>query len=83
MMPWNKEFQVPLGLFGLIVVQFFCAVFFIGDVVADYRAMGGFTGGVHFWFEVLAALSLLVTITFEAGLLMRMLRRAAHLQGRL
>jgi len=64
-------------------VQFFCAVFFIGDVVADYRAMGGFTGGVHFWFEVLAALSLLVTITFEAGLLMRMLRRAAHLQGRL
>jgi DNA-binding NarL/FixJ family response regulator len=58
-------------------------VFFIGDVVADYRAMGGFTGGVHFWFEVLAALSLLVTIAFEAGLLMRMLRRAAHLQGRL
>ena len=45
--------------------------------------MGGFTGGVHFWFEVLAALSLLVTIAFEAGLLMRMLRRAAHLQGRL
>ena len=85
-MPWYKEFQVPLGLFGLfglIVVQFFCAVFFIGDVVADYRAMGGFTGGVHFWFEVLAALSLLVTIAFEAGLLMRMLRRAAHLQGRL
>ncbi|MDG1289101.1 MAG: LuxR C-terminal-related transcriptional regulator [Lentibacter sp.] len=56
---------------------------FIGDVVADYRAMGGFTGGVHFWFEMLAALSLVVTITFEAGLLMRMLRRAAHLQGRL
>ena len=83
MMPWYKEFQVPLGLFGLIVVQFFFAVFFIGDVVADYRAMGGFTGGVHFWFEVLAALSLLVTIAFEAGLLMRMLRRAAHLQGRL
>ena len=82
-MPWYKEFQVSLGLFGLIVVQFFCAVFFIGDVVADYRAMGGFTGGVHFWFEVLAALSLLVTIAFEAGLLMRMLRRAAHLQGRL
>ena len=45
--------------------------------------MGGFTGGVHFWFEMLAALSLVVTITFEAGLLMRMLRRAAHLQGRL
>ena len=53
-MPSYKEFQVPLGLFGLIVVQFFCAVFFIGDVVADYRAMGGFSGGVHFWFEVLA-----------------------------
>lgn len=83
MMPLYKEFQVPLGLFGLIVVQFFCAVFFIGDVVADYRAMGGFMGGVHFWFEVFAALSLLVTIAFEVRILMRMLRRAAHLQGRL
>ncbi|MCV2892945.1 helix-turn-helix transcriptional regulator [Lentibacter sp. XHP0401] len=82
-MPINKMSRFPLGLFLLMVVQFFCAVFFIGDVVADYRAMGGLTGGIHFWVEVFATVSLFVTIAFEAKFLLRLLRREAHLQDRL
>ena len=53
MMPWNKEFQVPLGLFGLIVVQFFCAVFLsaMSSLITALWAglLVGFTSGLRCW----------------------------------
>ncbi|WP_439109870.1 helix-turn-helix transcriptional regulator [Lentibacter sp.] len=79
----NKTPNMPFWLTLLMGVQFFCAVFFVGDVIADYRAMGVFGGGFHLWVEIFAAGSLMATIGFEAWLLLSILRREAHLEDRL
>ncbi len=52
-----------LVLIILIVVQAFCAVFFVGDVIADFRESGpGAAVHVHLVIEAIASLSLVAAL---------------------
>ena len=66
---------------GLIAVQSLCAAFFLWDVIEDMRP-GGMASltNLHILTESMAALALVSAILFEAGYLMRLLRRKAHLE---
>jgi DNA-binding CsgD family transcriptional regulator len=66
---------------ALIAVQALCALFFIGDLIADARELGtGPAGEIHLSFESFATLSLIVAIGFEVAYLRKLLRRKAHLE---
>lgn len=72
------------GIIGLIVVQLFCAVFFVADVIKDYQELGAAAAGVlHVSVESVATISLVAAILVESRLLMALLQRQAHLEGRL
>jgi DNA-binding CsgD family transcriptional regulator len=74
----------PLGLIVIIAVQILCAAFFVTDVLADYWASGPYTDiPIHIALETAATLSLLAAIVIETRLLMRLLRRKAHLEHNL
>ncbi|XDA99782.1 helix-turn-helix transcriptional regulator [Sulfitobacter sp. LCG007] len=64
-------------LAGLILVQGFCAIFFVGDVITDIGAYGP---GAALALEAGAALSLVAAIAVEARYLLALLRRNAHLE---
>lgn len=68
----------PYALLALILAQAVCAVVFVGDVMADSRMEG--TDGLHLSIELVAAVTLAVTIAFETRYVMRLLRRQAHLR---
>jgi len=68
----------PLGLAALVAAQVFCAVFFLIDVVEDFRAAPG--AGWHLTIEFFATLCLIAAIVFEIGVILRILRRQAHLE---
>lgn len=53
----------PAALAAFVLVQSLAAVFFLGDVVADYLA-GQL--GFHLWFELLVALALALGVVFGA-----------------
>ncbi|WP_430464804.1 helix-turn-helix transcriptional regulator [Tabrizicola sp.] len=53
----------PAALAAFVLVQSLAAVFFLGDVVADYLA-GQL--GFHLWFELLVALALALGVMFGA-----------------
>lgn len=53
----------PAALAAFVLVQSLAAVFFLGDVVADYWAG---QVGVHLWFELLVALALALGVMFGA-----------------
>ena len=73
--------SLPLGLVLLIAVQVVCAVFFFGDVAADYREMGfGVATEWHLVMELLATVSLCAAIVVEVRYVVRLLRRKAHLE---
>jgi DNA-binding CsgD family transcriptional regulator len=76
--------RIPLGLALLIAIQFVCVIFYVGDVLADYREQppgSGFT--VHLGFETFATLCLLAAIVVETRYLLLLLRRKAHLEQNL
>jgi DNA-binding CsgD family transcriptional regulator len=65
----------PLALIALMVVQGFCASFFLSDVISDALETGV---TLHLALEVVANLALIAAIAVEAHVLLMMLRRAAH-----
>ncbi|MCA8882371.1 MAG: helix-turn-helix transcriptional regulator [Rhodobacteraceae bacterium] len=73
--------RIPATILVLIAVQAFCAVFFVGDVLADLRDVGmGSLAELHFGIETIATLSLVAAIVIELQVLLRLLRRKAHLE---
>ena len=80
----SRKANTHLALIALIAVQTFCAVFFIGDVIADFRESGfGATVHFHLYIESAASLSLVAAIVFEVNYLMRLLRRKERLENSL
>lgn len=68
----NNQSQI-VGLFALIVVQVFCAIFFIGDVLEDAVLLGGFANmNLHLFVELIASLVLLIAIAVEIKTMMAM-----------
>jgi DNA-binding CsgD family transcriptional regulator len=73
-----------LVLIALIVVQAFCAVVFIGDVIGDFREAGpGAAVHVFFIIEAVASLSLVAAIVFEVKYLLWLLQRKERLENSL
>ncbi len=64
------------GLFVLILVQSFCAVLFVGDVVSDVLDAGGLSKmDPHLVIEFIAALALMLAIYIEAHTMLAMHRQ--------
>ena len=83
-MPLDKTSKVPLALTALIAVQVFCAVIFVGDVIADFLEAGALEAArVHLSIESVATLSLMAAIAFEIRYLSWLLRRKARLEDNL
>lgn len=77
----ETDTRMPMGLALLIAVQAVCTVFFVGDVVADFRSYG--PGGgfpFHLTIEAVASLSLFAAIAVEGRYLLTLIRRKAHLE---
>ncbi|WP_245867101.1 helix-turn-helix transcriptional regulator [Oceaniglobus roseus] len=77
----SRDRRPPWGLIALIAVQVFCAAFFAGDVLNDFREAGvqqAILG--HLDIEALATLSLIAAIVVETRMAVRILRRQAHLE---
>ena len=74
-----------LFLIGLILVQVFSTVFFVVDVIADFRAwgIGVAAGHIHLYIETAASFSLVAAIVLEVNYLMRLLRRKERLENSL
>lgn len=71
----------PWGLILLVAAQAVCAVFFLSDVLDDWRALGAsaFTDR-HLLVEFAATFALIAAIIFETRYILRLLRREAHLE---
>ncbi len=68
-----------LALVILIVLQSFCAAFFLGDVIYDIIEHGGDAmTDSHIVLELLANVGLIAGIVFEVRYLIDLLRRQAH-----
>ncbi len=68
-----KNHHQIIGLSLLIIVQVFCAIFFMGDVLEDAELLGGFTNmGPHLFVELVASLVLLIAIGVEIKTIMAM-----------
>lgn len=76
------KISFPLGLALLILVQSACVLFFIADVIEDFRATPG-DGSLHLGIEAVAALCLLAGIVFEVRYLFDLLRRKSLLERNL
>jgi DNA-binding NarL/FixJ family response regulator len=73
--------KLPIGLAALIAVQVFCVLFFVADVIEDYRNAPAEAGlSMHLNVEALATLSLLAAIVVEVRYLHSLLRRKAQLE---
>lgn len=80
MRPARPPSTTPLSLMILIAVQLFCAAFFVSDLAADIGYLGaGIFRDIHLMVEAAATLSLIVAIGIELRLMLRLLRREAHL----
>ena len=63
----------------LMLVQGFCAAFFLGDLIVDFvKEPKAELMRPHFAMEVLANLGLVGGVIFEGAYLVRLLRRQAH-----
>ncbi len=82
-MSFETNTRLPAGLFALMALQFVCVVFFLGDVAADYRASAAHSFELHLSVEIVATFSLLAAIVVEGKILLGLVRRKAHLEGRL
>ncbi|NOD78806.1 helix-turn-helix transcriptional regulator [Ruegeria sp. HKCCD4332] len=73
MTPITKERRATV-LAGIIILQALCALFFIGDVIADLSG-GGHLEDLHLGLETLAALALVGGVVFLMVELRRLLAR--------
>ncbi len=76
--------KIPTGILVLLTAQIFCAVFFLSDVIDDFRAYG--SSALHDWhmrIETASAVFLWAAILFEIRLLFVLLRRNTHLEHNL
>ncbi|MCW8843362.1 MAG: helix-turn-helix transcriptional regulator [Rhodobacteraceae bacterium] len=79
-----KNSRLPTGILVLLTAQIFCAVFFLSDVIDDFRAYG--SSALYDWhmqIETASAVFLWMAILFEIRLLFALLRRNAHLEHNL
>lgn len=75
----RSQSKIPLIL--LIGAQIVCGVFFLWDVLADFREDGyAIASNIHLVVEILAAFALFAAIVFETRYLRRLLQHQAHLQ---
>lgn len=76
--------RMTSGMLVLIVLQLFCVVFFVSDVVSDYQELGAAAASdPHLYVETLATVTLIAAILLEGRVLLELLRRQARLEGRL
>jgi DNA-binding CsgD family transcriptional regulator len=76
--------KIPTGIIVLLAAQIFCAVFFLSDVIDDFRAYGSSAlGDWHMQIETASAVFLWAAILFEIRLLFVLLRRNTHLEHNL
>ncbi len=76
-----KSYAVPSVLIVLVMTQVICAIFFVGDVIADYIDSGApLLQRPHLFFEALIAVSLTAAIVCEMYFFMQLLQRKAHLE---
>jgi DNA-binding CsgD family transcriptional regulator len=67
------------AIVGLMLVQGFCAVFFLSDLIVDFVKEPMYEIlTLHFALELLANLGLVAGVVFEGAYLVRLLRRQAH-----
>ncbi len=72
------------GLVLLMTVQLICAVFFVSDATSDFLTEGGLVSiDLHLTFEIIATVTLLAAIAFEARILRDLLERKALLEDSL
>ncbi|MEC3861122.1 LuxR C-terminal-related transcriptional regulator [Mesobacterium sp. TK19101] len=71
----------PWLIILLIAAQILCAAYFLLDALSDGQELGmPAVTSIHFHFELVATLSLILAIVIEGRLLMALLRRKAHLE---
>ena len=72
------------GLWGLLLLQAFCALFFLADVVFDLIGMEDALGGVeHHTFELAAVLALGLGVVFTGREIAKILRRQQRISEQL
>lgn len=82
--PRQEKMNEPVGLLALIVLQTVCGLFFLADIVSDYREIGTLIlSDVHLMIEAMATLTLIAAVIVEIKVLTRMRRREALLVERL
>ena len=75
----GKTRTIGVALAALIVLQGFCAIFFLSDLARDFMEMPDpEVTLLHFTLEVVANLALLAGAAVEAAFLAGLLRRQAH-----
>ena len=76
--------KIPLVLTALIAVQVFCAVVFLGDLLADSQTPGmSAADRLDLYIEAAATFGLVAGIVFEVRYLLALLRRKSHLEDSL
>ncbi|MDV4144503.1 helix-turn-helix transcriptional regulator [Shimia sp. FJ5] len=76
--------KTPKGVLLLIAAQIICAVFFLSDVIDDFRGYGVTAlYDTHILIESASAVLLWMAILFEIRLFFGLLRRTAHLESSL
>ncbi len=77
----HRDIETPYGLLALMAVQVVCAVFFLSDVIDDFREVGAMAvERVHLYFELAATISLFAAIVLESRYFLAFLRRQAKLE---
>ena len=83
-MTLTQKAKIPTGVLVLLTAQIICAVFFLSDVIDDFRAYGlSAFQEWHMWIETTSAMFLWAAILFEIRLLFTLLRRNSHLEHNL
>jgi DNA-binding CsgD family transcriptional regulator len=83
-MSLTPKTKTPKGVLILLAAQIICAVFFLSDVIDDFRAYGPMAiHDTHILIETTSALLLWTAILFEIRLFFGLLRRTAHLESSL
>lgn len=76
--------KIPLVLIALIAVQVFCAVVFLGDLLADNQSPNMTASDrVDLLIEAAASIGLAAGTVFEIRYLMTLLQRKSHLENSL
>ena len=77
--PVKRKERRATVLAGLILLQALCALFFVGDVIEDFREDGQFDNP-HLLLELVAALALIAGVAFLIVELRGLLTRMSHMQ---